>query len=97
MHTQDLINEAAKKFIQKLDGKEFTVAHFRSILFGNCANLLKSSAKEKVLLEFVRHPSVQLRGVGMNGVVMEKFIKEVKSEKEMWRDELYKELSSVST
>lgn len=96
MHTQDLINEAAKKFIQKLDGKEFTVKHFREILFGNCANILKSSAKEQVLLDFVRHPSVQLRGVGMNGVVMDKFLNEAKSEKEMWRNELYKELLSVS-
>jgi hypothetical protein len=96
MHTQDLINEAAKKFIQELNGKEFTVKHFREILFGNCANVLKSSAKEQVLLDFVRHPSVQLRGVGNNGIVMDKFIKEAKEEKEMWRNELYKEISSES-
>jgi hypothetical protein len=96
MHTQDLINEAAKKFIKELDGKEFTVAHFRQILFGNCANLLKSSSKEQILLDFVRHPSVQLRGVGMNGNVMDKFIQSAKSEKEMWRNELVKEILSES-
>jgi hypothetical protein len=97
MHTQDLINEAAKKFIQELDGKEFTVQHFRTILFGNCSNFLKSSAKENILLDFVRHPSVQLRGVGMNGNVMDKFINEAKSEKEMWKNDLLKEIYSVST
>jgi hypothetical protein len=96
MHTQDLINEAAKKFIKELDGKEFTVAHFRKIIFGSCANLLKSSSKEQILLDFVRHPSVQLRGVGMNGNVMDKFIQEAKSEKEMWRNELVKEILSES-
>jgi hypothetical protein len=92
MHTQDLINEAAKKFIKELDGKEFTVAHFRQILFGNCANLLKSSSNEQILLEFVRHPSVQLRGVGMNGNVMDKFIQSAKSSKEMWRNKLVKDI-----
>lgn len=97
MHTQDLINEAAKKFIQELDGKEFTVQHFRTIIFGNCSNFLKSSAKEGILLDFIRHPSVKLRGVGMNGNVMNKFINEAKSEKEMWKNELLKEIYSVST
>lgn len=96
MHTQDLINEAAKKFIKELDGKEFTVAHFREILFGDCANLLKASAKEQTLRDFVRHPSVQLRGVGMNGVTMDKFIDDAKSEKEMWRKELLKKLVTVT-
>jgi hypothetical protein len=96
MHTQDLINEAAKKFIKELDGKEFTGAHFRQIIFGKCANLLKSSSKEKILIDFFRHPSVQLRGVGMNGTIMDKFIQEAKSEKEMWRNELVKEILSES-
>jgi hypothetical protein len=96
MHTQDLINEAAKNFIKELDGKEFTVAHFRQIIFCKCANLLKSSSKEKILLDFVRHPSVQLKGVGMNGTIMDKFIQEAKSEKEMWRNELVKEILSES-
>lgn len=92
MHTQDLINEAAKKFIQELDGKDFTVQHFRDILFGNAAQLLKSSAKESLLINFVKHPSVQLRGVGMNGVVMDKLIDEMTQEKEMWRNHLLKEI-----
>ena len=95
MHTQDLIDEAAKKFIKDLDGKEFTVKHFRKILFGNSANILKSLAKEQLLLDFIKHPSVQLRGVGNNGIVMDKFIKNTREEKEMWINELYRELSSV--
>lgn len=95
MLTQDLIDEAAKKFIKELDGKEFTVKHFRKILFGNSVNILKSLAKEQLLLDFIKHPSVQLRGVGNNGIVMDKFIKNTREEKEMWINELYKELSSA--
>ena len=94
MNTQDLINEAAKKFIKELEGKEFTIAHFRQIVFGSCANFLKSSSKEQILIDFVRHPSVQLRGVGMNGIVINEFIQLAKSEKEMWRNQLVKEIIS---
>ena len=92
MHKQDMINEAALKFIKELDGKEFTVQHFRDILFGNCSNFLKSLATENVLIEFNKHPSVQLRGVGMNGIIMERFLTEIKEEKEMWKILLIKEI-----
>jgi hypothetical protein len=95
MHIQDLINESAKKFIQELDGRQFTIQDFRSIIFGKCSNLLKSSAKEDILLSFNRNPSVQLRGVGMNGVVMNRFIEEIRAEKEMWKNDLLDEINSA--
>lgn len=93
MHTQDLVNEAAKKFIRDLNGKEFTVQDFRNIIFGNCNQYIVSSKKEGLLLDFVRHPSVQLRGVGMNGIIMDKFIKDVTFEKDLWHKHLMEELT----
>lgn len=93
MHTQDLINEAAKKFIEELDGKEFTVSHYRKIIFGNCASLLKAYCKRQILLDFKNHPSVKLNGVGMNGNVMDKFIKDVNFQIDLWHNELIKELN----
>lgn len=93
MNRQDLINEAAKQFIKELDGKEFTVEHFRKIIFGNCNNMLKSAAREFAFRDFVIHPSVQIHGVGMNGVVMDKFIKDASEETKMWESRTMEEIS----
>lgn len=92
MNIQDLINEEANLFIKELNGREFTVADYRNILFGNCSNILKSKAKKFVLTNFVTHPSVQLRGVGNNGVIMDKYIEEADFEIKLWEKEAYKKL-----
>ena len=92
MHIQDLINEEAKRFIKELDGRVFTVADYRKILFGQCSSILRAKSKKGALTEFVKHPSVQLRGVGMNGVIMNKHIKEADDEVKHWEKEAYEEL-----
>lgn len=92
MHIQDLINEEAKQFIKELNGKEFTVADYRKIMFGNCSNILKSKTKKFALTNFVKHPSVQLRGVGMNGIVIAKHIEEADYEIKLWEKNAYEKL-----
>lgn len=93
MHIQDLITEEAKKFIKELNGEEFTIAHYRVIMFGRCSSLMRYRVKKATLTNYVGHPSVQLRGVGTNGVIMDKQLKEAEYEVEFWEKEALKALN----
>ena len=81
MLDQDFVNEAAKVFIDKLGDKKFTVQDYRNIIYGTCANYLKRVSNEHVMLKFINDPSVQLNGVGMNGVRFNKHLKDVQEDK----------------
>ena len=86
IHIQELINLEAKKFIKELNGREMTVADYRKIVFGNCTNILRSNAKKCALTNFVKHPNVQLRGVGRNGIIINEHINDAEEEVQMWRN-----------
>ena len=90
----DVVNLWAEKWIEDFNkkGKPLTIWDIRSIIYSSVTEYRIGNAKEYELTRFTMHPSVQIRGVGMNGNVMDEFIKEAKWEKDFWEKNIWKEI-----